>query len=104
MDEYEHASGHKTFHDGNGNPACAGDFPDRYLMTARKKGGPAASQFVITMGDGDESEESNVVGRLKATSRTSEEFQVHTVYFCTFLHIFSLFFVSLKSKLVAVPG
>lgn len=54
----------------------AGDSPDRYLMTARKKGGPAASQFVITMGDSDDSEESNVVGRLKATSRTSEEFQV----------------------------
>ncbi|CAM9187182.1 unnamed protein product [Scytosiphon promiscuus] len=53
-----------------------GDFPDRYLMTARKKGGTSASQFVISMDDGDESEDSNVVGRLKATSRTSEEFQV----------------------------
>lgn len=54
----------------------AGDFPDRYLMTARKKGGASASQFVITMDDGEEGEENNVVGRLKATSRTSEEFQV----------------------------
>ncbi|CAN0048779.1 unnamed protein product, partial [Hapterophycus canaliculatus] len=52
-----------------------GDFPDRYLMTARKKGGTSASQFVISMDDGDDSEDSNVVGRLKATSRTSEEFQ-----------------------------
>lgn len=45
-------------------------------MTARKKGGTSASQFVISMDDGDDSEDSNVVGRLKATSRTSEEFQV----------------------------
>ena len=53
-----------------------GDFPDRYLMTARKKGGASASQFVISMDDGEDAEESNVVGRLKATTRTSEEFQV----------------------------
>lgn len=45
-------------------------------MTARKKGGASASQFVITMDDGDDTEESSVVGRLKATTRTSEEFQV----------------------------
>ena len=46
-------------------------------MTARKKGGASASQFVISMDDGEDgSEESHVVGRLKATTRTSEEFQV----------------------------
>lgn len=48
-------------------------------MTARKKGGASASQFVISMDDGEETEETNVVGRLKATTRTSEEFQV-TIY------------------------
>lgn len=48
-------------------------------MTARKKGGTSASQFVITMDDGEDSEESNVVGRLKATTRTSEEFQVRLI-------------------------
>lgn len=54
-----------------------GDFPDRYLMTARKKGGASASQFVISMDDGEDgSEDSHIVGRLKATTRTSEEFQV----------------------------
>lgn len=50
-------------------------------MTARKKAGPAASQFVISMGDGTDEgsdESTSVVGRLKATSRTSEEFQVRT--------------------------
>lgn len=47
-------------------------------MTARKKGGTSASQFVISMDDGEDgSEESHVVGRLKATTRTSEEFQVN---------------------------
>jgi len=56
--------------------ACSGDFPDRYLMTARKKGGTSASQFAISMDDGDDADEDNIVGRLKATSRTSEEFQV----------------------------
>lgn len=57
----------------------AGDFPDRYLMTARKKGGASASQFVITMDDGEDTHD-NTVGRLKATSRTSEEFQVKHRY------------------------
>lgn len=54
-----------------------GDFTDRYMMTARKKGGTSASQFVITMDDGEDAEENHsLVGRLKATNRTSEEFQV----------------------------
>lgn len=47
------------------------------MMTARKKGGTSASQFVITMDDGEDAEENHsLVGRLKATNRTSEEFQV----------------------------
>lgn len=49
-------------------------------MTARKKGGASASQFVMTMEDGEDGDDSgnssNIVGRLKATTRTSEEFQV----------------------------
>ncbi|CAM9632006.1 unnamed protein product [Ectocarpus sp. 6 AP-2014] len=62
-----------------------GDFPDRYLMTARKKGGASASQFVMSMEDGEDGDESgnssNIVGRLKATTRTSEEFQVFSPRF-----------------------
>ena len=47
------------------------------MMTARKKGGTSASQFVITMDDGEDAEENHsLVGSLKATNRTSEEFQV----------------------------
>eukprot|EP00752_Nemacystus_decipiens_P018668 g16737.t1 len=46
----------------------------------RELGGASASQFVITMDDGEDasgtSEDGNVIGRLKATTRTSEEFQV----------------------------
>lgn len=56
------------------------------MMTARKKGGTSASQFVITMDDGEDAEENhNLVGRLKATNRTSEEFQVKlrlSIYRC----------------------
>ena len=51
-------------------------------MTAKKKGGTAASQFVITMDDGEDAEEKNLIGRLKATNRTSEEFQVIERHSC----------------------
>ncbi|CAN0140826.1 unnamed protein product [Ectocarpus sp. 12 AP-2014] len=54
-------------------------------MTARKKGGASASQFVMTMEDGEDGDDSgnssNIVGRLKATTRTSEEFQVFSPRF-----------------------
>ena len=63
-------------------------------MTARKKGGASASQFVISMDDAEDGgEESHVVGRLKATTRTSEEFQVKLccLRFCFVLFCFVLF-------------
>lgn len=67
-------------------------------MTARKKGGASASQFVISMDDGEDTEESNVVGRLKATTRTSEEFQVQQKYSV----VFFLFFTGLVPVPVGV--